>query len=236
MRLDKFLCSSGNGTRKEVKKLIKDKLVFINDELATSPSTIIDENKDVIKVDERIIEYHPFYYLLLNKPEGYVSATKPEKNYPPVTDLVSEYDFAELFPVGRLDVDSTGLLLMTNDGQLAHKLLSPKYHVDKVYQVELDFPLKEELIEKFEKGIILDDELTLPAKLKIIDEHHAEITLHEGKFHQVKRMFLHFGYKVISLHRSKFAFLNLDGLKKSEYRLLTIDEIEKLKQVDSPKI
>ncbi len=231
MRLDKFLCSSGNGTRKEVKALIKDKVVYINDNLATSPSINIDENKDIIRINDQIIEYHHFYYLLLNKPEGYVSATKKEKNYPPVTDLVYEYNFAKLFPVGRLDVDSTGLLLMTNDGLLAHKLLSPKYHVDKVYQVELDFPLKEDLIVKFEKGIILDGELTLPAKLKIIDDFHAEVTLHEGKFHQVKRMFLHFGYKVISLHRSTFAFLNLDGINEGEFRLLTSKEIECLNEL-----
>ena len=231
MRLDKFISSSKNFTRKEVKKFIKDKLILVNEEVATSPSLSINEFKDIIKFDGGIIEYHPYHYLLLNKLQGYVSATKEERNYPPVTDLISEYEFANLFPVGRLDVDSTGLLLMTNDGKLAHKLLSPKKHVDKVYQVSVDFPLKAELIKSFENGIMMDGELTLPAKLEILDEYHANVTLHEGKFHQVKRMFSYFGYKVLTLNRIKFAFLTLDGVKIGEYRLLTNDEINNLKEL-----
>ena len=230
MRLDKFLRASGKGTRKEVKQLIKDKRILVNDEIAKDPSINIDEYNDDIKIDGEKITYHLFYYIFLHKPKGYVSATEPEGYYPPVTDLVKEYDFASLFPVGRLDVDTTGLLLLTNDGKLAHKLLSPKYHVDKKYIAEVDYPLKEEIIPSFENGIMLNDEMTLPCKLKIIDEYQAEVILHEGKYHQVKRMFAHFGYKVINLNRSEFAFLNLNNLKLGEYRLLTPKEIEKLKE------
>lgn len=229
MRLDKFLGASGYGTRKEVKGLIKDKRIFVNDVIAKDPGMSIDEYKDVIRIDDEVITYHLYYYILLHKPKGYVSATEPEKFYPPVTDLVNEYAFAHLFPVGRLDVDTTGLLLMTNDGKLAHKLLSPKFHVDKKYVVEVDKILNDNIIPSFENGIMLQDELTLPCKLKILDDTHAEVILHEGKYHQVKRMFMHFGYTVINLHRSEFAFLNLDDLEEGDYRSLTNEEVEKLK-------
>lgn len=229
MRLDKFLSSSGNGTRKEVKQLIKDKRITVNDEIVKTPSISIDEYKDIVKIDNKTIEYHLYYYILLHKPKGYVSATEVERFYPPVTDLVEEYNFAHLFPVGRLDVDTTGLLLMTNDGKLAHKLLSPRYHVDKKYIAQVDKPLDEKIIPFFEKGIQIQDEFTLPCKIKIIDKDKAEVILHEGKYHQVKRMFAYFGYKVIALHRSEFSFLNLNGLEESCYRLLTNEEIEKLR-------
>lgn len=230
MRLDRFLSLSGNGSRRDVKALIKDKRIKVNNLIITSPNFSIDEYKDIVMVDEIIIEYHKFYYIILNKPQGFVSATKRENNYPPVTDLVAEYDFAHLFPVGRLDVDSTGLLLLTNNGSLAHRLLSPKYHVDKVYEVEVDFTLKNDLIAAFKNGILLNGEKTLPAELEILDEYHARVTLHEGKFHQVKRMFLYFGYKVISLNRVRFSFLTLGSLKQGEYRLLNKEEIETLQK------
>ncbi len=230
MRLEKFLVNSGIGSRKEVKKLIKDKRISINDKVINN-STDIDEYNDIIKLDNEKIEYHLYHYLLLYKPQGYVSATKFEKNYPPVTDLIPEYDYAHLFPVGRLDVDSTGLLLMTNDGNMAHRLLSPKFHVDKVYKVSVDYPLKIELIKKFQEGIILDGELTLPAKLEIIDDFNCYITLHEGKFHQIKRMLSYFDYKVMTLKRIKFDILTIDGLNEGEYRLLTKEEIKKLKSI-----
>lgn len=229
VRLDKFLSSSGNGTRKEVKQLIKDKRIYVNDMLVKAPSLIIDEYKDIIKIDNKIVEYHLYYYILLYKPKGYVSSTEVENNYPPVTDLVSEYDFAHLFPVGRLDVDTTGLLLLTNDGKLAHRLLSPKFHVDKKYIVKLDKTLDSNIIPKFESGIQIQDEFTLPCKMRIIDSNTAEVIIHEGKYHQIKRMFAYFGYKVIGLHRSEFSFLNLNNLNESEYRLLTNEEIEKLR-------
>ncbi|MCF0107948.1 MAG: rRNA pseudouridine synthase, partial [Bacilli bacterium] len=203
MRLDRYLANSGVGTRSEVKKIIHSKRVMVNGVIAKSDSLQVDENKDVILLDDEQIRYSKFYYIVLNKPEGYVSAVE-DNLYPPVTDLISEYAFAKLFPVGRLDVDTTGTLLLTNDGELCHNMLSPKKHVDKTYSVEVDGEIKPELIDKFKAGIMLDDELTLPADLLILDKHHAELTIHQGKFHQVKRMFKYFNLNVIKLDRKSF--------------------------------
>ncbi len=227
MRLDRYLANSGVGTRSEVKKLIHKKLVTVNGVVARSDSLSIDENKDEVRVDNELIKYQEFYYVLINKPQGYVSAVE-DNVYPPITDLIPEYDFAKLYPVGRLDVDTTGTLLLTNNGDLCHKLLSPKYHVGKTYFVTVDGVIKNTLVEAFKKGIILDDELTLPAKLKIISPNESELTIHQGKFHQVKRMFQAFGLKVIKLDRKSFAFLNHEDLEISEYRELNDDEVNRL--------
>ena len=230
MRLDRFLSNSGLGTRKEVKAFIKKGLIKVNNNIAKSDSLNINEYTDEIYFNDEKIDYHEFIYVLLNKPQGYVSATN-DNVYPPVTDLVSEYAYKKLFPVGRLDVDTTGTLLLTNDGTLCHKLLAPKYHVNKKYFVETDYPIKKEMIEAFKNGILLDDELTLPGTLEIIDDTHAYLTIHQGKFHQVKRMFAHFGLTVISLDRTEFAFLNHQGLNQGEYRLLTNEEILELQKI-----
>ena len=230
MRLDKFLANSGIGTRSEVKRFIKDKRVKVNGEIVRSDSFNVNESQDVVLFDDLEVKYKEFYYVLLNKPQGYVSAVI-DNVYPPVLDLMPEYAFAKLFPVGRLDVDTTGVLLLTNDGDLAHKLISPKYHVDKVYAVEVDKKLDQKLIETFKNGIELDGELTLPADLVIINNKKAELTLHQGKFHQVKRMFKKFGYDVVKLERKAFAFLTTDGLGLGEYRELTSEEENKLKQI-----
>ncbi len=223
MRLDKYLANSGVGTRSVVKRLIKDKRVKVNGEIVRSDSFNVDETKDVVLFDDLEVKYKEFYYILLNKPQGYVSAVI-DNVYPPVTDLLPEYRFANLFPVGRLDVDTTGALLLTNNGDLAHKLISPKYHVDKVYEVAVDKKIPENLVEIFKKGIDLDGELTLPADLKIIDNFHAELTLHQGKFHQVKRMFKKFDINVVTLNRKVFAGLSVENLALGEYRELTSDE------------
>lgn len=230
MRLDKYLANSGVGTRSEVKTLIRKKLVKINGEIVKSSSLNVDESKDQITVNDELIVYHEFYYVLLNKPEGYVSAVE-DNVYPPVTDLVSEFSFASLFPVGRLDVDTTGTLLLTNDGVLCHQLLSPKYHVDKTYYVETDIDIKPEMVEAFKEGIILDGEKTLPGNLVILDKKKAELTIHQGKFHQVKKMFKYFGITVTKLDRKSFAFLNHQDLELGEYRELTEDEVNELKNL-----
>lgn len=230
MRLDKFLANSGVGTRSEVKRFIKDKRVKVNGEVVKNDSFNVDETKDIVLFDDLEVKYKEFYYVLLNKPQGYVSAAI-DNVYPPVTDLIPEYTFAKLNPVGRLDVDTTGALLLTNDGDLAHKLISPKYHVDKVYEVEVDKKLDSKLVEAFKKGIELDGELTLPAVLIILNDKHAELTLHQGKFHQVKRMFKKLGYNVLSLNRKAFTFLTVDDLEIGEYRELTIEEEKKLKSL-----
>ena len=230
MRLDKFLANSGIGSRSEVKNYIRKGRIKVDGEIAKSSSLIIDENINKISLDDEIIDYHEFYYVLINKPKGYVSAVT-DNVYPPVTDLVTEYQFAKLFPVGRLDVDTTGTLLLTNDGKLCHRLLSPKYHVDKTYHVITDYDIKEEMIKDFEEGIILDGELTLPAKLTILGKREAELTIHQGKFHQVKRMFLKYSLKVMELDRKSFAFLNHEDLEIGEYRELNKDEVQKLKDI-----
>lgn len=230
MRLDKFLANSGIGSRSEVKNYIRKGRIKVDGEIAKSSSLVIDENINKISFDDEIIDYHEFYYVLINKPKGYVSAVM-DNVYPPVTDLVAEYQFAKLFPVGRLDVDTTGTLLLTNDGKLCHRLLSPKYHVDKTYHVITDYDIKEEMIKDFEEGIILDGELTLPAKLTILGKREAELTIHQGKFHQVKRMFLKYSLKVMELDRKSFAFLNHEDLEIGKYRELNKDEVQKLKDI-----
>ncbi len=223
MRLDKFLSNNGFGSRKDAKLFIKKHTVCINDVLIKQADFSFNPDKDVVKVDDQIIKYKEFYYFLLNKPKGYISATEDYKQNT-VLELLPEYSHLDLFPVGRLDKDTTGTLLITNDGQLAHSLLSPKKHVDKIYIATLNKTIPLSIINNFEKGIILDDELTLPAKLEILSDNIARVTLHQGKYHQVKRMFSYFGLDVIELHREKFAFLTVNNLPVGKYRELTPEE------------
>ena len=232
MRLDKFLSNNGYGSRKDVKTLIKKKIISVNDSFNIKPDSNIDPLLDVVKINGEKIEYKEFYYFLLNKPKGYISATEDYKQNT-VLDLIPEYNYLNLFPIGRLDKDTTGVLILTNDGQLGHNLLSPKKHVDKVYVATLDKEIPLSIKEEFETGIPLDGELTMPAKLNIISSNQAEVTLHQGKYHQVKRMFSYFGLEVIELHRKSFAFLTVDGLKEGTYRELTPEEIIKLKELNS---
>lgn len=232
MRLDRFLANSGYGTRKEVKKFIKQKRISVNDSFNVKDNQSIDPINDVICFDGEKIEYQEYYYFLLNKPKGYLSATE-DYYQQTVLDLFPEYRHIDLFPVGRLDKDTTGLLIITNDGILAHDLISPKKHVDKVYIATLDKELDIKIKKEFENGIVLDDELTLPATLEKIGDNVAKVTIHQGKYHQVKRMFEYFGYKVVELDRIKFAFLTYDGLEIGEYRELSDEEVEKLKSLKS---
>lgn len=227
MRIDKFLSNNGFGSRKDVKVLLKKKIVKCNDVIILKPETNINPTIDKIMVNDTLVKYQEYHYFLLNKPKGYLSATEDNKQLT-VLDLLPDYRHLNLFPVGRLDKDTTGVLLITDDGQLAHNLLSPKKHVDKVYIATLDKPIPEEIVSSFEKGIILDDELTLPAKLEILSPNVGKVTLHQGKYHQVKRMFSHFGLNVTDLHREKFAFLTISSLKEGNFRELNKEEIELL--------
>ena len=227
MRLDKFLSNNVFCSRKDLKLLIKKQNVYINDTLIKQADYSFEPTKDIVKVNNQIVKYKEFYYFLLNKPKGYISATEDYKQNT-VLDLLPEYSHLDLFPVGRLDKDTTGTLLITNDGQLAHALLSPKKHVDKVYIATLDKDIPSSIINDFEKGIILDNELTLPAKLEILEHNVAKVTLHQGKYHQVKRMFSHFGLEVIELHREKFAFLTVDNIPLGTYRELTLEEEQQI--------
>ena len=228
IRLDKFLADMGYGTRSEVKKEITKGNVKINGLSVRKPETKIDTQKDEVMYREQPAAYEKYEYYMLNKPAGVISATTDKKEKT-VLDLIGEKQRKDLFPVGRLDKDTEGLLLITNDGELAHRLLSPKKHVDKVYYVRVQGELAEEDIRRLAEGIDIGEEkLTLPARLVIRKSgqfSEAEITIQEGKFHQVKRMFHALGKEVVYLKRLSMGTLVLDGnLKPGEYRKLTKEE------------
>lgn len=236
MRLDKYLAEMGVGTRQEVKKQIRQGKVTVNGIVVKAADTKIDENGDEVMVDSRNISYVSYEYYMLNKPAGVISATEDRKDTT-VIDLIRDKKRKDLFPVGRLDKDTEGLLLITNDGDLAHRLLAPKKHVDKVYYAKIDGVVTEEDVKKFAKGIDIgtdEEEMTRPAKLEIIksgEESEIHLTIHEGKFHQVKRMFHAVGKEVTYLKRERMGTLCLDeNLKPGEYRLLTEEEIENVRK------
>lgn len=234
MRLDKYLTEMGIGSRSEVKNYAKAGRVSVNGEKIKSTDTKIDTQKDTIEFDGQTVGYVEYEYYMLNKPQGVLSATM-DKKATTVVDLIDSKVRGDLFPVGRLDKDTEGLLIITNDGVLCHNLLSPKKHVDKVYYAIVDGEVKEEHIEIFKNGIRLDeDTVTKPAELKIIasgEESEVFITIHEGKFHQVKRMVNAIGGEVMYLKRLSMGSLKLDeNLKPGEYRKLTGEELDALKQ------
>lgn len=231
MRLDKFLAHAGIGTRSEVKKLIKHGYVMINRELAFSPNQEVNEISDAVLFDGKPIIYKQNIYLLLNKPKGYLSSTFDYKT-PVVLDLTPEYKHRDLYPVGRLDLDTTGLLIITDDGPLGHTLTAPKHDVEKEYAVTVDKALDAKLIEKFKKGVRLDDGyVCLPATLSILDPHRATVAITEGKYHQIKRMFEAYDYQVTELARIRIDFLTLGDLKIGSYRELTPKEVARLKEI-----
>ncbi|WP_434402329.1 rRNA pseudouridine synthase [Planococcus sp. 11815] len=235
MRIDKLLSNSGFGSRKEVKILLKSKAVEVNGETVRDPKFHVDEKTDEISVAGEPVVYREFIYLMMNKPQGVISATE-DRFDETVIDLLTEYEQRfEPFPVGRLDKDTEGLLLITNDGKLAHELLSPKKHVDKTYYARINSPVTDEDIEAFKLGVVLDDGYeTKPAQLNILrsgEESEIELTITEGKFHQVKRMFESVNKQVVFLKRLAMGPLPLDEtLALGEYRELTEDELTKLKQ------
>ncbi|MDO4468960.1 MAG: pseudouridine synthase [Bacillota bacterium] len=233
IRLDKYLADMGLGTRTEVKKDIKKGRISVNGEIIKSPEYKIDTQTDAVLADGKEIAYEELVYYMLNKPQGVVSATEDRRDKT-VLDLISEKKRKDLFPVGRLDKDTEGLLLITNDGELAHNLLAPKKHVDKKYFVRLKAPLSEENRKRLEEGVdIGEDKLTLPAQVFVLNEERdeAEIIIREGKFHQIKRMFHAVGNEVVFLKRLSMGSLVLDeALLSGEYRLLTPQEIERLKE------
>lgn len=232
MRLYKFLKDTGFGSRKEVKILIKQKRVSVNDVIVNNEGYSVDENNDIIRVDSEKVIYIKYVYIMLNKPKGVVSATT-DNVHSTVIDLINEFKYLELFPVGRLDIDTEGLLLITNDGELSHNLLSPKKHVYKTYLLETDEELSSLDMNKIESGVMLDNELTLSAKIEKVDNRLYHLTIHEGKFHQVKRMIASTGKTVTYLKRISFGPLKLDeSLKLGSYRFLTEEEINLLKNKD----
>ncbi|MCM3587930.1 rRNA pseudouridine synthase [Mesobacillus maritimus] len=233
MRIDKMLSNLGFGSRKEVKKLLKDGAVQVNEELVKDPKYHVDTDQDVVTVHGEEIQYREFIYLMMNKPPGVISATEDDRDQTVIDLLELEDRIFEPFPVGRLDKDTEGLLLITNDGQLAHKLLSPKKHVPKTYFAVIDGEVTEEDIQAFKRGVVLDDGYeTKPGELVILKSgirSDIELTITEGKFHQVKRMFQAVGKRVVYLQRLTMGPLALDEtLELGEYRELTEEEIDAL--------
>ena len=233
IRLDKYLADMGLGTRTEVKKKIRKGQITVNGVVIREPEYKTDTDADEVLADHQPLSYECFEYYMLNKPQGVVSATE-DKREKTVLDLIVSKKRKDLFPVGRLDKDTEGLLLITNDGELAHQLLSPKKHVDKQYFVKLLKPLEQEDVQKLEHGVdIGEKELTMPAEVVFTGQEDTEVlmTIREGKFHQVKRMFKAVGNQVVFLKRISMGSLKLDEkLKPGDYRLLTQEEIARLKK------
>ena len=240
MRLDKLLAHTGFGTRKEVKKIIKDGYIEVNGKIIKNAGTKVDPDKDDVRIGGERIYYEEFIYFMLNKPAGVISATE-DFVHETVLDLLEPADLVqEPHPVGRLDIDTEGLLILTNDGQLTHQLTSPKKEVDKEYYAIINGIATTDDIIKFKEGLLLKDQeeefKTLPAKLEIleVDEEaktsEVRVTIHEGKFHQVKRMFEAVDKKVMYLKRERMHTLKLDeNLPLGEYRRLTDEELTLLK-------
>lgn len=226
VRLDKFLSHMGYGTRNEVKNIIKNGWVTIEGKTIKKADFQVKEDQTVY-VDDVPVSYVRYEYYILNKPAGYVSATE-DTLHPTVMELIPSIR-NDLYPVGRLDLDTEGLLLVCNDGQLTHELLSPKKHVLKKYYVEFEGTLPENAIDVFAQPMDLDDFVTKPAKLEVLDQNKAYLTISEGKFHQVKRMFLKVGCEVTYLKRVSFGPLELKDLEIGQARALTSKEIELLK-------
>ena len=234
-RIDKILSNLGYGTRKDLKKIVKNGMVQVNGIIIKDSAMKVDPEKDKIVINGEEILYREFIYLMMNKPAGVISATFDNKDETVIDLLEVEHQVFEPFPVGRLDKDTVGLLLLTNDGDLNHRLISPKWKVDKVYFAKIDQKVTQEDIEKFKHGITLDDGYRCKEAILEIQKASEEgseivLTIQEGKFHQVKRMFEAVGKKVTYLKRIEFGTLPLDeDLEEGEYRELTEEEIAILK-------
>ncbi len=233
MRLDKLLSNAGFGPRSQVKQLIRKRHVTVNGETVRDPSFHVDPKRDEILVDGEPVFYEENYYVMLNKPAGYVTSTKDRELT--VMELVSDIPrFEKLFPVGRLDKDAEGLLLLTTDGELAHRLTHPKWKVPKKYYVVVKGMLAEESVEPLRRGMELKEFKAKPAKVRILkakdEESEVEIEISEGKYHQVKRMFSAVGHPVRYLKRVGFGSLKLGELPPGHYRHLTEEEVNLLRK------
>lgn len=238
MRLDKLLANMGYGSRKEVKQLLKNGSVQVNDAPVKDAALHVNPEKDEVTILGERVVYKEFIYLMLNKPQGVISATEDNRDRTVIDLLDEEHRHFDPFPVGRLDKDTEGFLLITNDGKLAHELLSPKKHVPKTYYARIDGNVDETDIEKFAEGVTLDDGyFTKPGQLSILqsgETSEIELTITEGKFHQVKRMFEAVGKRVVYLKRLSMGPLELDSsLHLGEYRELTDEEVAMLRNEKS---
>lgn len=232
IRLDKYLADMGLGTRSQVKDFIKKGKININGIVVKDGNLKVDSNKDIISFEGNPIVYEEFEYYMLNKPSGVISASN-DRREKTVVDLIETKMRNDLFPIGRLDKDTEGLLLISNDGELSHRLLSPKRHVDKTYYVELDKPLSKAMADEVRQGVYIEAGVkSMPARLELVDEQRGYLTIQEGKFHQVKRMFHAVGCEVTYLKRMSMGPLRLDeSLRLGEYRRLTDEELRTLKNL-----
>ena len=230
-RIDKVIASQGKYSRSDVKGLISKKRVMVDGQVIKSSSVKVDPAVNVITIDGRQLNVKKFVYLMLNKPEGYVSATE-DRDHQTVLELVpEEFSGRGMFPAGSLDRDTTGLMIITDDGVLAHNILAPKKHVQKIYHVELDIPVTAEMARGFAEGVELNDGVCKEAGLEITGEKTALVTLKEGRYHQIKRMFGCYGGKVVKLHRLAMGNLHLpEDLPVGECHELTEDELKMLQQ------
>ena len=241
MRIDKYLADCGIGTRSEVKRYIKNKQITVNSSIVSKSDIKVDEINDIICFKGKQVLYEKHVYYLLHKPAGCVTAKQDNVHKTVMEYFPEEIRVKDISPVGRLDLDTEGLLLFTNDGALTHHLLSPTHHIPKTYYAVLDKEVSATAVELFKEGVdIGDDKLTLPAELVILPEkmdddgnsvYSAELTIHEGRFHQVKRMFEAVGCTVTYLKRLSMGDLELGDLPKGEYRKLLLEEIEELKMI-----
>lgn len=231
MRLDKFLCEAGAGTRSEVKSLIKKGVVSVNGVPVKEADRKVKEEEDCIALRGEEISFSKYHYYMLHKPAGVITATE-DRTQKTVLDLLTGINTKNIFPVGRLDKDTEGLLLLTDDGELAHRLLSPKKHVDKTYLVHLKKPLKPEEVKRLEDGVDIGDDVpTLPALVKELSDMQIELTIREGRFHQIKRMLKAVDNEVVYLKRLSMGPLYLPtDLEKGAFRPLNTAELQALQQ------
>ena len=236
-RLQKVIAASGYTSRRKAEELILAGRVTVNDEVMTELSYKVDEENDIVKVDDKLIkEENKLVYILLNKPEGYITTVKDQFDRPSVLDLVSDIK-ERVYPIGRLDYETSGLLLLTNDGDLTYKLTHPKHEVDKTYVARVKGKLTKEEIERFKTGLKIEDYTTAPAKLKVIkydeqrDTSLLEIKIHEGKNRQVRKMCKAINHPVLRLRRSAMGKIKIGDCEIGKYRYLTEDEIKYLKNL-----
>jgi 23S rRNA pseudouridine2605 synthase len=230
MRLNAYLARAGVASRRGAEDLIRAGRVRVNGEVAGLVTFV--EPRDIVEVDGSPIEPEPLTYVLLHKPPGVVTTARDPQGRPTVVGLVGHE--RRVVPVGRLDADTTGALLLTNDGPLAHRLMHPRYEVDKVYEAEVEGEPSDEALAQLAEGVELDDGRTAPARVRRLGPSLVELTIHEGRKHQVKRMLQAVGHPVRRLHRNRYAGLTLDGLAPGEWRELTSDEVKRLRAPGRP--
>jgi len=233
-RLQKFMAHAGIGSRRNCEELILQGKVKVNGQLITALGTKIDPEKDEIEVNNKLIkEKEDMIYILLNKPDGYITTRQDPQGRPTVIDLIKHVN-KRVYPVGRLDYETEGLLLLTNDGELAFRLTHPKYIINKVYQALVKGKPSNNSLEQLRRGVLLEDGLTAPAEVKILDKIEdntlIELTIHEGRNRQVRRMCKAVNHPVLNLKRTKIGSLDLGTIKKGNFRFLTEDELQWLKK------